>query len=677
MAQHAKHKSVPLRIGIAVGVTLITVLLAVWIVIWTLSLGKGDRREQPPGSDGTSSAVPVIVTAQTTTDTTTTTTTTTVTTTAPTAAPTSSPYIRKKLLFSSPEKTVFTTADPHVSFLGSADPSAKLTLNGTPVLLTDIGGFSLDMSLDPGKNTFTFSTGEETVNYTITYQLEVIRSISPAGAITGDGGGSFQVRATVRKGAQTTAQFNGQRLTMTPVPVGEEGENTSADFETLAATFTLPAGKPGVAQTLSGVTVTSVFAGQTQTKKTGSVTVRAKKVDSMVVITRDYAETFSGNTVNDYSRPTNAYLPAGTLDKVIGTGSAAGNTYYHLGCGKWVYTKDAQSTTAMEKVQDNTVGDVAVTVSAKSTGLAFPLDWRAPYGLVLSPQTYAGANKSVPDYSITEQTTEYVDITFSYAKTLPDAPVLDDSPLFSGAEWRTGSGDPVLRLTLREKGHFYGYSVKWDGNTLAFSFKHPNGTAGNTDDKPLAGIRIVLDPGHGGSSSGTYGTIKGLYEKTVALDYSLILRDKLTALGATVDMTRTTDVLPDNPTMATRTAHARNNNTDLFLSIHMNGVDSTSAHGCTLHYFNEYSHDIALLLTDAMRTVEKEYGIGNRAQVLTWSPFFVTRLHDCPSVLIECGFMTNANNMTKLVDPTYRDKMTDAIVQAVVSYFDRLSCQEQ
>ena len=45
------------------------------------------------------------------------------------------------------------------------------------------------------------------------------------------------------------------------------------------------------------------------------------------------------------------------------------------------------------------------------------------------------------------------------------------------------------------------------------------------------------------------------------------------------------------------------------------------------------------------------------------------RVHDCPSILIECGFMTNAHNMTLLVDPVYQEEMTQAIVDGIVEYF--------
>lgn len=118
-------------------------------------------------------------------------------------------------------------------------------------------------------------------------------------------------------------------------------------------------------------------------------------------------------------------------------------------------------------------------------------------------------------------------------------------------------------------------------------------------------------------------------------------------------------MLPDNGTMQPRVDAARNNGTDLFMSIHMNGVSSPSASGATMHYFYEYSYQIAQAVYDRMRAVEKNYdGLGNRASPCWWSPFYVTRFTDCPSILIECGFMTNPLNLDLLVNPSYQDRLT-------------------
>ncbi len=663
MSKHAKSFMLPknFRIIAAMGGALLAAALVVGGVLIAL-------RHQPSESPH-SSTLPV---STTTTISTTEPSDTTTTTETPTTTSTVK-VVFKELTFSSPTKTTFSTTESSVAFIGSTNPDSTLTLNGKSIPLSKIGGFSVDQKLTEGLNTFRFESGGKTVTYKITYRIDILQSVTPDKATSLEGGGSIQFRARAHKKADLTATFRGQTKKMTHTIEENSGTfDDGGDYAVYQATFTLPDGTENKQQSLGSATITAKLNGLVEAMKSGAVTVKPVTVTRYVTVTRDYAETFSGDVVNDYSRPVNAYLPQGTVDKIVKTGSAAGNTYYLLGCGRWVYTTDVAIADTVKSLTKTSLSGGQATVTDKSTVVKFGADWKIPFNVQASPQTYRAPNADTPSYAITAQTAEYIDLTFCYTDKTPSAPSMENSPLFSAAEWRMQGGNPVLRLTLRKKGEFYGYSVQWKDNTLVFSFKHPNSAADNPAAKPLQGIRIVLDAGHGGSSIGTYGTIAGYYEKAATLDYSLILQRKLEARGATVVMTRTTDVLPDNPTMDARTELARNNHTDLLLSIHMNGSKVSSASGCTIHYFNEYSYAVAKRLTDAMRAVEAAHGVGNRNEVTVWSPFFMARLHDCPAVLVECGFMTNAHNMQKLVDATYKEQLTDAIVSAVVKYFSGL-----
>ena len=310
-----------------------------------------------------------------------------------------------------------------------------------------------------------------------------------------------------------------------------------------------------------------------------------------------------------------------------------------------------------------------VNYGSGETRFTLGASWRIPYTLRLLPQSYG--DEASQDYNITSFTAEYVDITFAYTADVTGTPDLSSSAVFRSAEWiNNGNNTMTLRLYLRKTGVFNGYSVYWDGSNITFTFQDPQSLASGS--KPLAGKRIVIDPGHGGDSSGTYGTIPDLYEKTLTLQYGLQLRDKLEALGATVIMTRTDDTLPDNAvnpaSMEARTDYARNNGTDLFISIHMDGVKSQSANGCSVHYFNEYSAELAGDVFNRMYDVYTSYKDTTRRSA-RWDPFYVTRLHDCPSILIECGFMTNPDDMELLINDTFRDQLTAAICNGVIDYF--------
>jgi len=138
-------------------------------------------------------------------------------------------------------------------------------------------------------------------------------------------------------------------------------------------------------------------------------------------------------------------------------------------------------------------------------------------------------------------------------------------------------------------------------------------------------------------------------------------------LGAKVVMTRTTDITMDMPT---RVKITRDANADLFISIHMNGADSSSACGPSIHYFNEYSAAVAKSVNGRLATLYGQYGVKSRGDC--WSPFYVTRNHDLPAILVECGFMTNSGDLERLVSADFQDKLTAAIANGAVDYFKAL-----
>lgn len=387
-------------------------------------------------------------------------------------------------------------------------------------------------------------------------------------------------------------------------------------------------------------------------------------------ITTDYAETFSGDITGDYSAPLNAYLPASTLDvlKKEVTDPKTGYTYYLLGCGRRVYTEDAELQSASGKLTENTLACQATTVSAAVTELAFDASWHIPFQLQLKPQTYPYVSQMGdfgPKYDVSSFTATYVEMTFSYTTLVTGTVDVSKSALFSSATFKKNSDNTyTLKLNLKKTGAFYGYTMRWDKNRMIFSFKHKTSIAGNTAQKPLTGVKVVVDAGHGGEWSGTYGSIPNLYEKTLTLQFAKKLQSKLTALGATVTMTRTTDVKVE---MNDVTALTRKTNADLFISIHMDGVSSTSANGPTAFYYNEYSQALAKSIINKMDDVYQAHK-ETTYRGAKWNPYFVTRNSTCPAVLIECGFMTNAAEEKLLVSDSFQNEIAAAMANGITDY---------
>ena len=386
-------------------------------------------------------------------------------------------------------------------------------------------------------------------------------------------------------------------------------------------------------------------------------------------ITTDFTETFSGNVTGDYSSPANAYLPAGTLDvlKKEVTDPETGYTYYLLGCGRRVYTEDAEVYETSGKLTENKLYATA-SVAGGYTTVSLNSAWHVPFQLQLTPQTYPYVNQMGdfgPKYDVTSFTATAVEMTFSYTTYASGMPDVSESPLFSAATWRKNSNNTyTLRLTLRKTGAFYGYHVEWKDNQLVFSFKHKTDISKNTASKPLSGMTIVVDAGHGGEWSGTYGVTPGLYEKTLTLQIAKKLQSKLQSLGATVVMSRTADVKVELHDVATMTRKAK---PDLFISIHMDGVDFESANGPTCFYYNEYSAALARsIISNVDATYQKHKETTYRGA--KWNPYYVTRVSDCPAVLLECGFMTNAADEKLLKTDSFQTELAAAIASGITAF---------
>ena len=666
--------------------------------------------------------------------------------------------LAKKLTFTEPESAEVTTGESSFTFRGTADPHFPLLMNGKEVERSEHGLFAVDAKLKAGDNTFTFEHKGKKVTYTVTYEIDVLKSVSPQKDLNLSGGTSISVSAIAHKNATVSATIGGVNVPMKLAPIKADTDDGDADsdYVNFSGEYTLPDSVAGRSQDLGYITVFASYNGlsralqggritvkpalepepeepdepeettttpapttttvktappttvttqttatepsgdtsdttrpttvTTQTTATTTTTVKtttttatkptvvnpdAGKVlatGTIMKITEDYAETFN-NAVEDYSRPTNAYLPESTLDVLVKEvyDSASGNSYYLLGYGKRVYTDAAKVVKSSGSLTANAAVASGTSVTGDATTLTLTADWHVPYSLQLKPQDYpyiGTMGTFGPEYDITSFTASYVDITFAYTTATAGSFDVSGSPIFSKATFIKNSNNTcTLRLNLKKTGGFYGYSVSWEsGNRLVFRFRHA--APANGSSTPLSGMTIVVDAGHGGEWSGTYGAIEGLYEKTLTLQYALELQKQLEALGANVVMSRTTDVKVE---MHDVTALTRRVQADLFISIHMDGVSSPSANGPSAHYFTEYSYAFAKAIADKMYGTYASYKTTTKRGA-RWDPFYVTRISDCPAVLLECGFMTNIDDLELLINDSFRKKLCAAIADGTVAY---------
>ncbi|HUX85151.1 MAG TPA: N-acetylmuramoyl-L-alanine amidase [Chitinophagaceae bacterium] len=203
----------------------------------------------------------------------------------------------------------------------------------------------------------------------------------------------------------------------------------------------------------------------------------------------------------------------------------------------------------------------------------------------------------------------------------------------------------------------WGYSINYHGNDLVIRVKHPPAAVS------LAGLKIAIDPGHGGSNLGALSPT-GVYEKELTLEVAFDLKAALEKAGARVIMTRTNDISLD---MAQRILWLRKEDPDLMVSIHMNAsADPIHISGTSTYYrypgFRPLSQDIY----SQMQALGLK-GFGNVGSF----NFALNGPTEFPNALVECLFITNPSDEMKILDPNFRQKVAQAILVGIRNFITR------
>jgi len=214
---------------------------------------------------------------------------------------------------------------------------------------------------------------------------------------------------------------------------------------------------------------------------------------------------------------------------------------------------------------------------------------------------------------------------------------------------------------------------------------------------------IVIDPGHGGIDSGAEG-VSGTLEKAVTLAFARALKEKLEQGGRfAVHLTRDSDVFLR---LDERVRVARQHGADLFISIHADTIRYAAVRGATVYTVSDQAsdaeaaavaarenlsdelagmaiedanHEVSDILMDLVRRETHTFSIRfARTLVDTLSDsieliknphrhagFRVLKAPDVPSVLVELGYLSNAQDETLLKDDAWRAKAVGRIAAAV------------
>lgn len=191
---------------------------------------------------------------------------------------------------------------------------------------------------------------------------------------------------------------------------------------------------------------------------------------------------------------------------------------------------------------------------------------------------------------------------------------------------------------------------------------------------------IVIDPGHGGKAEGTQNKHLKIKEKDLTLKTAKLLAEKLKRLGYIVYLTRNQDM---DLSLEQRSHFANQKKADLFLSLHYNSASSAQAQGIETFAYSFHGHPS----TDGNRKNDKLASIHKFDGANTYLAWQIQRklcaelrtndrgvrrgrmavLADlnCPGVLVECGFLSNKTEASKLKTEAYQKSLIDAITNAI------------
>jgi N-acetylmuramoyl-L-alanine amidase len=207
--------------------------------------------------------------------------------------------------------------------------------------------------------------------------------------------------------------------------------------------------------------------------------------------------------------------------------------------------------------------------------------------------------------------------------------------------------------------------------------------------KPFA--VVVLDPGHGGEDSGAM--CGGIMEKDLTLDIARRVDRLLDSQGIATLMTRLGDSFVS---LADRAALGNRTNDSIFISIHFNEDNKPVASGVETYYAShqigsgstlaswlpffsrqppnspkQESQSLAGFIQEALVVRTRSVDRGTQAK-----QFFVIANVTSPAVLIEGGFITNKDELSKLASEDYRDQLAAALVDGILRYRDAASQRE-
>lgn len=182
---------------------------------------------------------------------------------------------------------------------------------------------------------------------------------------------------------------------------------------------------------------------------------------------------------------------------------------------------------------------------------------------------------------------------------------------------------------------------------------------------------ILIDAGHGHPDGGAISDFSSVCESDLNLEYALTLKQFFNSLNYKVKLTRSTKhaiAKTKTEDMEKRKKIIEESNCDIFISIHMNRFSLSSSLGAQVFY--KLEDENSKLLAENVKNLFVKNLEFSRKLALE-GDFMVLNSANCPAILIECGFLSNKLDETRLRSKKYRENLCYQIFCGTIKYLNK------
>lgn len=544
------------------------------------------------------------------------------------------------------------TTSEQIFLMGTASSEGEVLVNGESIKRSLQGHFAPSFPLKLGKNTFELRHNDETLKVTvirvddepkIPQQLGFAEnSLTPGVNMTRLPGEKICFSAVAPPEAEVSVRLPGVKLPLlaetdsvslppnSGVLVGNNAPNQKmvtgnyracTQFEQIGNL-----GKPSFEVSLQGKSVTQPGEGE--------ITIASAENLPVIEVIADEGVARTGAST-DYSRLTP--LLKGTRAKVTGKEGE----WLRLDYGGWIKAEETQVLPSNIPTE-SLIRSITSRQLDEETEIIFPLQVPVPISVQQGDST--------------------ITLTLHNTTAQTDTILLNDDPLIKRLDWQQVTPNQIAYTFHLKTEQQWGYSWRYEGTSLVFSLRHPPQLS-LKQELPLTGIKILLDPGHGGAETGAKGAT-GYTEKEINLLICQLLNTELTKLGATVYLTRKTDT---DLSLEKRVVMINQVKPDLALSIHYNALpdngNAEQTQGISTFWYHPQAHDLAIYLHEYLVTTlnRPSYGV-------FWNNLALTRPYIAPTLLLELGFMINPWEFEWITNSNQQQKLVHAIAEGIVNW---------